>query len=150
MASMTLAQKSNGEGFPKPSELIEITGCHGPEASDRAILNLLYQHAHDSGRLSETGAEWSLSLSTLRFSAAHKGSERVRDSMRRLMRVVVIVPYQERGEEPILETHLLDFVDFSANEASTRATVRFGIPKELQPILLTSNRWGRIRSEIVI
>ena len=69
--------------------------------------------------------------------------------MDRLMRVVVTVPYQERGEERILKTHLLDFVDFSADETSRRATVRFGIPKKLQPILLTSNRWGRIKAEIV-
>jgi hypothetical protein len=40
---------TNIEGFPKPGELIEITGAYGLEASDRAILNILYQHAHDSG-----------------------------------------------------------------------------------------------------
>jgi hypothetical protein len=150
MQSTTLSQRTNHAGFPKPGELIEITGgSHQLEASDRAILNILYQHAHDSGRLPEPGAEWELPLTHLRFTASHKGSERVRDSLDRLMRIVVTVPFLQEGEERILKTHLLDFVDLSANEASTRATVRFGIPKKLQPILLNSSRWGRIKAEIV-
>ena len=53
--SLTLRQKTNYDGFPKPAELIEITGAHALEASDRAYLNLFYQRAHDSGRLAHTG-----------------------------------------------------------------------------------------------
>ncbi len=79
--SQTVAQKTNHTGFPKAGELIEITGAHALEASDRAILNLLYQHAHDSGRLTETDAEWELPMSALRPSRQHKGNERVRDSL---------------------------------------------------------------------
>jgi Initiator Replication protein len=150
MHSTTVSQRTNHEGFPKPGELIEITGgSHQLEASDRAILNVLYQHAHDSRKLADPFSEWEVPLATLRFSHSHKGSERVRDSMDRLMRVIVTVPYLEHGEERILKTHLLDFVDLTANEASTRATVRFGIPKKLQPVLLSSSRWGRIKAEIV-
>jgi Initiator Replication protein len=150
MQSNTLSQRTNHEGFPKPGELIEITGgSHQLEASDRSILNILYQHAHDSGRLADASSEWEVPLPSLRFSHSHKGSERVRDSLDRLMRVIVTVPYLENSEERILKTHLLDFVDLTANEASSRATVRFGIPKKLQPILLNSSRWGRIKAEIV-
>ena len=43
----TLEQKTNLVGFPKAGELIEITGAHELEAQDRAVLNLLYQHAHE-------------------------------------------------------------------------------------------------------
>jgi Initiator Replication protein len=147
---LTRLQKTNHEGFPKPGELIEITGAHELEASDRAILNLLYQHAHDSGRLMDDGAEWEIPISALRASR-HKGSERIRDSLDRLMRVVVTVPLPDRKtDEPrILKTHLFDFFDLSENEASERATVRFGLPKKLQPILVRSNRWGRIKAEVV-
>jgi hypothetical protein len=148
MQSLTLAQRTNLEGFPKPGELIEITGCHELEASDRCILNTLYQHAHDSGRLSEPGVEWELPRARLRPSR-HESNDRLTHSMDRLMRVVVTVPYLERGDERILKTHLLDFVDFAADETNSRATVRFGIPKKLQPILLSSSRWGRIKAEIV-
>jgi hypothetical protein len=49
--SLTLNQKTNWEGVPKPGELIEITGAHALEASDRVLINLLYQIAHDSGDL---------------------------------------------------------------------------------------------------
>jgi hypothetical protein len=130
--------------------LIEIGGgAHALEASDRAILNTLYQYAHDSGRLADPAAEWEIPISMLRFSSRHKGNERVRDSMDRLMRVVVSVPHTEAGEPRILKTHLLDFVDLSSDEESTRATVRFGIPKKLQPIIARSSRWGRIKAEVI-
>ena len=48
---LTVLQRTNIDGFPKAGELIEISGAHELEASDRAVLNLLYQHAHESGRL---------------------------------------------------------------------------------------------------
>jgi hypothetical protein len=53
MASRTLQQKTNAQSFPKPGELIEMVGTHALEASDRAIMNVLYRHAHDSGRLAD-------------------------------------------------------------------------------------------------
>jgi len=63
---LTQLQRTNLNGFPKPGELIEITGAHELEAPDRAILNLLYQHAHNSGRLTEGDAVWELPLAELR------------------------------------------------------------------------------------
>jgi hypothetical protein len=33
--------------------------------------------------------------------------------------------------------------------AKKRPTVRFGIPKNLQPLLAQSNRWGRIKAEVI-
>jgi Initiator Replication protein len=150
MAHLTRLQLTNLDGFPKAAELIEITGAHELEASDRAILNLLYQHAHDSGRLTEDRAKWEIPMAALRASR-HKGNERIHDSLDRLMRVVVTVPLPDRktGEPRILKTHLFDFFDLSADEASDRATVRFGLPEQLQPILAGSNRWGRIKAEVV-
>jgi hypothetical protein len=62
MDHLTVLQRANLDGFPKAGELIEITGAHELEASDRAILNLLYQHAHDTGRVGEKDAEWSIPL----------------------------------------------------------------------------------------
>jgi Initiator Replication protein len=150
MAHLTLLQRTNLDGFPKPGELIEITGAHELEASDRAILNLLYQYAHDSGRLTEDRAKWEIPMAALRASR-HKGNERIHDSLDRLMRVVVTVPLPDRktGEPRILKTHLFDFFDLSADESSERATVRFGLPERLQPVLAGSNRWGRIKAEVV-
>ncbi len=148
--SQTLAQKTNHAGFPKAGELIEITGAHALGAADRAILNLLYQHAHDSGRIGEADAEWELPMSALRPSK-HDSNDRIRDCLDRLMRVVVQVPLPDArtGEARIVLTPLFEFFDLSADESKAGATVRFGVPKKLRPVLVRSNRWGRIKAEIV-
>ena len=155
--SLTVEQKTNHLGFPKPGELIEMTGTHALEASDRAILNLLYQHAHDSGKLLEQNAEWEIPLATVRQSfSKHESSDRLRDSLTRLMSVKVNVVYiadsGDRGEGPeqrVVITGLFDFFDVSAKELAKRATLRYGLPRKLAPILETSGRWGRIKGEIV-
>lgn len=143
-------QKTNLDGFPKAGELIEITCTHELEAVDRAVLNILYQYAHDSGRLAQKDAEWGLSMTALRPSK-HESNDRLRDSLDRLMRVIVNVPFRhpKTGEDRILKTHLFDFFDLSADETTAVATVRFGLPKQLQPVLARSNHWGRIRAEVV-
>jgi hypothetical protein len=148
---LTLLQRTNHDGFPKAGELIEITGCHDLSASDRAIFNILYQHAHNSGRMGHDGAVWEVSMSSLRTSQQHKGNERIRDSIDQLMRVVVTVPLPDAktGEPRLLKTHLFDFFDVSAEEGLPGATVRFGLPKMLQPVLAKSSRWGRIKAEVV-
>ena len=154
---LTVKQKTNHLGFPKPGELIEMTGTHALEASDRAILNLLYQHAHDSGRLIEPNAEWEIPLATVRQALSkHESSDRLRDSLTRLMSVKVNVVYvadsgdgAEGPEQRIVITGLFDFFDVSAKELAKRATLRYGLPRKLTPILETSGRWGRIKGEIV-
>jgi hypothetical protein len=150
MTSLTVKQQTNYTGFPKAAELIEITGAHALEATDRALMNTLFQHAHDSGRMAELDAEWEISFAHLREAQSKHGSnDRIRESMRRIRRVEVKVTYvSARTNEPrTLETHLLDFTDTSDEDSST-ATVQFGIPKRLRMILARSNRWGRIRCEI--
>jgi hypothetical protein len=150
----TVAQKTNGDGFPKAAEVIEITGGHELEAMDRAALNILYQRAHDSGRLSEPDAEFEIELARLRPSK-HEANDRVRDALLRLMRVVVTVPYVDgptaeypQGEPRLILTPLFAFFDLSENEKPP-ATVRYALPKKLQPIIARSGRWGRIKAEVV-
>ncbi len=36
-----------------------------------------------------------------------------------------------------------------ADEGTAGAVVRFGVPKKLRPVLERSNRWGRIKAEVV-
>src|SRR5665213_3206297 len=102
--SRTVEQKTNLKGFPKPGELIEMTGTHALEASDRAILNLLYQHAHDSGRLRDPTAEWEIPFVAIRQAVTnHESVDRLRSSLERLMNVKVNVAYMEdmgAGQEP--------------------------------------------------
>jgi Initiator Replication protein len=149
MAHLTVLQRTNLDGFPKSGELIEISGGHALEASDRAIMNLLYQHAHDSGRLADPGASWEMPITALRPSK-HNGTDRIRDSLSRLLSVQVKVAYRDgkTGRERILLTHLFESFDIPADEG-IGGPVRFRVPAALVPVLAQSSRWGRIKAEIV-
>jgi hypothetical protein len=148
-SSLTVKQQTNYDGFPKAAELIEIK-THQLEASDRAIFNQLLQIAHDSGRLTEPDAEWEVSLAHLRQAQSRHGSnDRIRESVVRIMSVVVQISYVSNTGEP--RTHrspLLNFTDTSDKDLPN-ATLQFGIPKRLRMILAKSNRWGRVRCEVV-
>jgi hypothetical protein len=150
MASRTVEQKTNVLGFPKAGEMIAITGDHELEAGDRAALNVLYEHAHNSGRLADQNAEFEIPLSRLRASM-HESNDRVRDSLNRLLDVKVTVPYRDSdtGEERIVVTHLFDFFDLPAKEDNAAAIVRYGLPRKLQPIITRSEHWGRIKAGVV-
>jgi hypothetical protein len=153
--SRTVLQRTNDAGFPKAGELIEIVGAHELEAMDRAALDILYQHAHDSGRLADPDAEFEIDLARLRPSK-HESNERVRDALQRLIRVFVKVPYVDAptaehpdGEPRLLITTLFAYFDVAQSEAPLPATVRYALPRKLQPIIARSNRWGRIKAEAV-
>lgn len=151
LPSKTIEQKTNALGFPKPGEFIEMTGTHMLEASDRAVFNLLYQHAHDSGQLLNPTAEWEIPLNTLRSALSrHDNNARLRDTLMRLKSVAVTVSYtDEEGEPRVIITGLFDFFDIPAKELTKRPTLRYGLPRKLAPMLERSGRWGRIRAEIV-
>ena len=142
-------QKSNFSGFPKAGELIEVTGAHLLEASDRALLNTLLQRAHDSGSLSEIDAEWEVSFAELRQGLSrHESNDRVRASLDRLGNVRVTVHYQSGDGKPrTLKTPLLAFTDTDDTDDAS-ATLQYSIPKRLRFILARSNRWGRVRCEV--
>src|SRR4029077_1939630 len=111
----------------------------------------LYQNAHDSGRLLEPNAEWELPLATLRQALSkHEGNARLRESLKRLKTIAVSVSYIDEHDEPrVVITGLFDFFDVSARELASRATLRYGLPRKLAPILASSGRWGRIKAEVV-
>lgn len=149
--SLTIAQKTNADGFPKAGELIEITGTATLEASDRVILNLLYQHAHDSGQFTEPNTAFELPITDLLHSK-HIGTERIRDSIARLLAVQVRVPikHPSTGRPALLQTPLLhSVITPDKAEPGERATVCYSIPDKLLSVLRTSNRWGRIKAETV-
>jgi hypothetical protein len=146
--SLTLLQKTNFDGFPKAGELIEVTGTHLLEASDRSLLNTLIQRAHDSGKLTDVDAEWELTFAELRQELSkHESNDRVRASLERLGSVRVVVHYHSNGKPRTLRTPLLAFTD-TDDEDAANATVQYGIPKRLRLILARSNRWGRVRCEV--
>lgn len=149
--SLTIEQKTNADGFPKAGELIEITGAMTLEASDRAVLNLLYQHAHDSGRFAEPDAAFEIPITDL-LPSSHTSTDRVRESLSRLLDIKVQVPikHPRTGRPATLMTHLFSsFIIPETADPGNPATVRYRIPSDLLPILIASNRWGRIKAAIV-
>jgi hypothetical protein len=63
----------------------------------------------------------------------HHGNDRVRESLKRLIRVQVTVHFMGHDGLPhVLQTHLFDFFD-TVDGYSPQATVQYGIPKKLRP-----------------
>lgn len=150
MAHLTVKQKSNLAGFPKAAELIEITGTHQLEAVDRAIQNMLFEHAHESGQLTELDAVWELTFAELRRPLGkHESNDQLRRSLDRIMDVKVIVHYisPRTGQPRTMKTRLLDFTDTDDDDFSG-ATIRYGIPDELRRVLARSSRWGRVKCQV--
>jgi plasmid replication initiation protein len=149
--SRTVDQKTNALGFPKPGEIIEMVGAHVLEASDRAILNMLHQVAHDSGKMLDPAAEWEIPLATLRQAfSKHESNSRLRESLERLRSVQANIHYLDDNDEPrLIITSLFDFFDIPAKDITKRPTLRFGFPRKMLTILRNSSRWGRIKAEIV-
>ena len=149
--SRTLEQRTNLDGYPKAGELIEMTGLEDLEASQRVISNLLYQHAHETGRIAEAGAVFEIPMMTLRAALSrHESGDRLRASLVGLMRVVVRVAYTDADstEQRVMISGLFRFLDVSAKDLAARATLRYGIAQELRTVLERSSRWGRIKAEV--
>lgn len=148
MTSKTIKQITNNAGFPKPAELIELTGHYALEATDRAIFNLLYKHAHDTGKIAED-ITFEIPLKNLREEwSEHESNDRLIESLKRIMGVTVTVPYtDDNGEKRILLTHLFDAISLPAK--NKLGILKFSIPRELKPIITKSGKWGRISAKIV-
>jgi Initiator Replication protein len=89
-----------------------------------------------------------LPITALRPSK-HNGTDRIWDSLSRLLSVQVKVAYREEtGRERMLLTHLFESFDIPIDEG-IGGPVRFRVPAALVPVLAQSSRWGRIKAEIV-
>jgi hypothetical protein len=147
--------KSNLSGFPKPGEIIEMVGAHQLEAPDRAIFNLLYQHAHDSGNILDPAAKWEVPVAQIKQALSkHEGSDRLWASLNRLQSVKVQICKTEiNGNGAKITSResmvLLDFFKITANEFKNKTTLAYRLPRDLTPIIETSGKWGRIKAEIV-
>ena len=155
MASRTITQRSNADGFPKAGELIEMTGLEDLEASQRAISNLLYQHAHDSGRIAEPGAEFEIPMATIRSAVSkHESGDRLRQSLLAIAGVRGMVSFTtdakdgERGIETIRVAGLFEFFDVERQDLAAGAKLRYGLNRRLVAVINQSARWGRIKAEV--
>ncbi|MEM9761963.1 MAG: replication initiation protein [Pseudomonadota bacterium] len=126
----------------KPAELIDISGATGLTLSARRMYNLMIAHAFgpDMGR---EGQEWTIELSDLR--GAHKGNERIEDSILSLMKTIVTVRLPDGRTRRVA---LLGGNDMD-DPARQRGTLSYSFDKRLVPLLRQSQVFGKIELEVM-
>ena len=143
--SRTIEQHADYTGFPKAGELIEVTGTGQLTLQDRRVLNLLYEAAGQ--RICED-TEHTITMKALRGS--HKGAERVKDSIDRLMKTLVYIPVTGRNGKPATKrVQLLSDTTTSDDENDPTGEVVFSLSKGLRSIIKNSTYWGRVRGQVM-
>jgi hypothetical protein len=140
-----IKQKNSPDGFVKPGELIDIRAGADLSLQDRRIFNLLIENAW-----SEIGEDrpHRIAMSRLRGSR-HRGSERVADSVKRLMTTLVEVPTTLEGQPAIFTTQLCGETTRMIDEDSPNAVLIYNFPKGLRRIIQDSRYWGRIKAYVM-
>ena len=145
MLHLTIEQKSNGDDFAKAREVIEIRGTGNLTLHDRRVMNVLYANA---GQKICDDVEHVISLAELRGS--HKGGERVKDSITRLMTTVVQVPVLGRnGRAATKRVQVLSDTTTSDDEDDPTGQVVYSFSRGMREIIKDSTLWGRVRTAVI-
>lgn len=129
----------------KPGELVEVRAGAGLSLQDRRIFNLLIENAWSEIGENKTHR---IALSRLR-GPAHKGGERVADSVLSLMTTIVEVPATLNGEPAVLAMQLLGPTTRTIDENSPNALVEYEFHEKLRRVIEQSRYWGRIKSHVM-
>jgi len=141
----TIEQKPNGGDFAKARELIEIRGTGELSLQDRRIVNALYANA---GQRLCDDVDHVISLAELR--GAHKGGERVKQSIRRLMSTVVEVPTKDSKGRPATKmVQILSDSTISDEDDNPTGVVQYSFSRGMRAIIKDSTLWGRVRSSVI-
>lgn len=145
MTFRTIEQKPSGDEFAKARELIEIRGTGSLSLTDRRVINVLYAIA---GNQLCDDVTHVIGIAELRGS--HKGSERVTDSIRRLMKTLVEVPTKDRKGRPATKlVPVLSDTTISDDEDNPAGQVVYSFSPGMRDIIKDSTLWGRVRSAVV-
>jgi Initiator Replication protein len=140
-----VAQKSGHDDFAKARELIEIRDTDTLTLQDRRIINLLYANA--GPRLCED-VRHVIGIADLRGN--HRGGERVKDSIKRLMDLEVRVPdLDQKGNSAFTVTRILAGSTITVDEDNPSGQVIYSFSKEMRDIIRDSTLWGRVRHAVV-
>ena len=146
MASRTIDQKPSADDFAKARELIEIRGAAALSLQDRRVVNLLYKNA--GSRLCDD-VDHVISIAELR-GPSHKGGERVKDSIVRLMSTLVQVPVVgENGKSSTRRVQILSDTTTSDDENDPTGQVVYSFSKGMRRIIKDSTLWGRVRTGVI-
>ena len=142
----TIDQRRNLDGFPKAAELIEMKPSQELSLQDGRIFNALIENA--VGQL-EDDTEHEISVQTLR-GLKHKGSERVRDSVKALMTTLIEIPVlDQNGLDAVKRTQLLVDTTLTFDEDDARAVLRYRLTPTIRKIIKDSRKWGRLKGFVV-
>ncbi len=146
MGKLTIEQRSTPhEGFAKAGELIEIRGTGSLTLHDRRVYNLLLERA---GSHLVEDVKHTVPICGLRGS--HKGAERVKDSIIRLMQTVVEVPTTGRNGKPATKrAQLLSDTTTSDDDDDPTGEVVYSFTPNMREIIASSNHWGRVRGQVM-
>ena len=145
MKFRTIDQKPNGDEFAKARELIEIRGTGGLSLQDRRVMNVLYAN---SGTKICDDTSHVIGIAELR--GAHKGGERVKDSILRLMKTVVEVPTKDSKGAPATKlVQILSDTTVSDDDNNPAGQVVYSFSRGMREIIKDSTLWGRVRSAVV-
>jgi replication initiator protein len=141
----TIDQKPHGDDFAKARELIEIRGTGALSLHDRRVMNVLYANA--GAKLCDD-VEHVIAISELR--GLHKGGERVKDSILRLMKTVVEMPTKDRKGRPSVKlVPVLSDTTVSDDDDNPSGQVIYSFSPGMRAIIKDSTLWGRVRTAVV-
>lgn len=126
----------------KPAELIDIDGATGLTLSARRLYNTLIAHAFGPD-LGKEGTEFTIEIATIR--GAHKGNERLEDSILALMRTIVTVRHQDGSTRRVA---LLGGNDMD-DPKRQRGTLTYSFDRRLVPLLHESTVFGKLELEVM-
>lgn len=142
----TIAQRYNLDGIVKAGEMIEVRQSSALTLHDRRVLNLLIRHA---GEHIADDREHIIPMRHLR-SPTHRGGERVRDSIERLMTTLVLVPTKDsKGRRATRRTALLSDTTTTDDEDNLQGEVHYSFSPTMRDILRQSQYWGRIKPHVM-
>ena len=130
----------------KPAELIDVHLPTSLTRQDRVRWNLLLAHAWD--RLDDPQADHTIPTSELKLGG-HYGTDRISDSLVRLMQAVITVQATGAKGQPVTRmSQLLGGCDIE-DEDRPAGQITYGFDKRLIWIIKYSTAWGKLRKEIL-
>lgn len=140
---LTIHQRPNLDGFPVAAEILEMRPSGNLSLQDGRIFNLLVENAVGCMHLD---MEHEISVSKLR-GLSHKGSERVRDSVKSLMTTLVEVESKDKktGLATMKMAQLLIETEIMIDEDDPRAVLRYNFTPTIREIVKNSKKWGRLK-----
>lgn len=138
----TLDAKPNAESIVKPGELVDVIEMTPLTLNDRRIYNLLVAHAWDE---IDQAKKHAIPKRELQLTG-HKGTDRLGDSINRLMSTIVKVRVQQNGEWVTQKVQLLGS---NIEPEGSDGMVRYEFPADLRKIIMESTIFARLQRKIM-